>query len=154
VTDENAKANAEAELLKACAARRAARALAALSLHDDAASRLYYAAFHLISAALLCLGVQAQNHRGVASLLGQHLVNPGLVPTSVARDFATLLGLRSQADYNRHFLLDAPSIAEELARVEGLFATIGAFLKPAASSCPSHDLSIGTELVAGSSSRR
>ena len=129
MTDENAKANSRAELLKADAARRAARALADLSLYDDAASRLYYAAFHLISAALLCVGVQAQTHRGVASLLGQHLVKPGLVPTSVGRDFATLLGLRSQADYNRHFLLDAPSIAEELARVEGLFAIIGALLK-------------------------
>jgi uncharacterized protein (UPF0332 family) len=128
MTDENAKANAEAELQKAAAARRAARALADLGLYDDAASRLYYAAFHLISAALLCLGVQAQTHRGVASLLGQHLVKPGLLPTSVGRDFATLLGLRSQADYNRHFLLDAPSLAEELARVDGLFACIGSFV--------------------------
>jgi uncharacterized protein (UPF0332 family) len=128
VTDENARANAEAELRKAYAARRAARALAALGLHDDAASRLYYAAFHLISAALLCLGIQAQTHRGVASLLGQHLVKPGLVPSSVARDFATLLGLRSQADYNRHFELDAASVAEELARIDGLFSVVGAFL--------------------------
>jgi uncharacterized protein (UPF0332 family) len=128
MTDENAKANCGAELLKAYAARRAARALAGLGLYDDSASRLYYAAFHLISAALLSLGVQAQTHRGVASLLGQYLVKPGLVPTSVGRDFATLLGLRSQADYNRHFVLDAPSIAEELTRVDGLFSTVGAFL--------------------------
>jgi uncharacterized protein (UPF0332 family) len=96
VTDENARANAEAELTKARAALRAAHALADLSLRDDAASRLYYAAFHLVSAALLCLGVQAQTHRGVASLLGQHLVRPGLLPTRVSRDFATLLGLRGQ----------------------------------------------------------
>jgi uncharacterized protein (UPF0332 family) len=128
VTDENARANADAELQKAYAARRAARALAGLGLYDDAASRLYYAAFHLISASLLCLGVQAQTHRGVALLLGQHLVKPGLVPTSVGRDFATLLGLRSQADYNRHFLLDAPSISDELARIDALFQLLGAFL--------------------------
>lgn len=128
MTEENVKANCRAELLKAFAARRAARALAGLGLYDDAASRLYYAAFHLISAALLALGVQAHTHRGVASLMGQYLVMPGLVPTSVGRDFATLLGLRSQADYNRHFALDAASIAEELARVEGLFSTLGAFL--------------------------
>ncbi len=128
MTDQNAKDNSEAELVKAYAARRAARALADLGLYDDAASRLYYAAFHLISAALLCLGVQAQTHRGVAALLGQHLVKPGLLSTSVGRDFATLLGLRSQADYNRHFLLDAPSVAEEIDRVDGLFSSIGAFL--------------------------
>jgi hypothetical protein len=72
--------------------------------------------------------VQAQTHRGVAQLLGQHLVKPGLLPSSVGRDFAILLGLRSQADYNRHFLLDGAAISEELARVDGLFATLGAFL--------------------------
>lgn len=128
MTDANATANASAELLKAHAARRAARALADLQLYDDAASRLYYAAFHLISACLLCLGVQAHTHGGLASLLGQHLVRPGLVPNSVGRDFAVLLGLRGQVDYNRHFLLDAPSLAEELERVEGLFSILGAFL--------------------------
>lgn len=136
MTSENAKANCEAELIKAYAARRAARALANLGLYDDAASRLYYAAFHLISAALLCLGVQAQTHRGVASLLGQHLVKPGLLPAHVGRDFATLLGLRSQADYNRHFLLDGPSIGEELVRVDGLFASIGGWLTSRGISLP------------------
>jgi hypothetical protein len=47
VTDDNAKANSGAELQKAYAARRAARALSDLGLYDDAASRLYYAALHL-----------------------------------------------------------------------------------------------------------
>jgi uncharacterized protein (UPF0332 family) len=136
VTDENARTNASAELQKAYAARRAARALAGLGLYDDAASRLYYAAFHLISASLLCLGVQAQTHRGVASLLGQHLVKPGLMPTGVGRDFATLLGLRSQADYNRHFLLDAAGITDELARVDAMFQLIGTFLTSRGISLP------------------
>jgi hypothetical protein len=68
VTDDNARANSGAELLKAYAARRAARALADLGLYDDAASRLYYAAFHLISAALLSLGVQAQTHRAAGAM--------------------------------------------------------------------------------------
>jgi uncharacterized protein (UPF0332 family) len=136
MTDENVKANADAEIAKAYAARRAARALVELSLHEDAASRLYYAAFHLISAALLALGVQAQTHRGMAALLGQHLVKPALMPGSVGRDFAALMGLRSQADYNRHFLLDAASSAEELARVEALFLLVGEFLKGRGLSLP------------------
>lgn len=129
MTEENSKTNATAEVSKACAARRAARALAELGLYDDAASRLYYASFHLISAALLCVGVQAESHRGVASLLGQHLVKPGLVPTKVSRDFAALLGLRAQADYNRHFVLDAAGLDEELARLDDLFASFGALLQ-------------------------
>lgn len=81
-------------------------------------------------------GVQAQAHRGVALLLGQHLVKPGLVPTSVARDFATLIGLRNQADYNRHFLLDAPSINDELARVDALFQPLEGFFAARGISLP------------------
>ena len=128
MTNENALLDSKAEAQKAHAAFRAARALADLELYDDAASRLYYAAFHLVSAALVVLGVQAQTHAGVATLLGQHLVKPGLLPASVSHDLASLLGLRGQADYNRHFALDAQGIAEEIARTSRLFATVGTFL--------------------------
>ena len=128
MTSDNAHDNAGAELSKAHAALQAARALADLKLYDDAASRLYYAVFHLVSAALVVLGVQAQSHGGVASLLGQHLVKPGLVPTHVGHHFAALMGLRSQADYNRHFVMDAESLAEELQRADALFNVLGEFL--------------------------
>ena len=129
MTDANARANALAEFAKAQAARRAAEALTELGLHDDAISRLYYAAFHVISAALLSLGVQAHTHAGLASLLGQHLVKAGLLPAAVARDFAVLLGLRNQADYNRHFLLDAQTMSDELIRVDTVFVSVEAFLR-------------------------
>jgi uncharacterized protein (UPF0332 family) len=128
MTDDNALANARAEWVKAQAARRAARALAAMGLFDDASSRLYYAAFHLISAALLTHGVQAQSHGGLASLLGQHLVRPGLLPAQVAREFGSLMGLRGQADYNRHFVMDAEGFAAVTKNAEALFAPLEAYL--------------------------
>lgn len=102
--------------------------LAEIGLFDDASSRLYYAAFHLVSAALLTHGVQAQSHGGVATLLGQHLVRPGLLPTLVAREFATLMGLRSQADYNRHFVMDAEGFAAAARSAEALFPPLEAYL--------------------------
>jgi uncharacterized protein (UPF0332 family) len=128
MTSENARENARAELAKAFAALRAARSLGDLRLFDDAASRLYYAVFHLLGAALVALGVQAQTHSGLAALLGQHLVKPGLLPAHVARDFATLMALRSQADYNRHFAMDAEGFASELGRAERVFSLVEAFL--------------------------
>jgi uncharacterized protein (UPF0332 family) len=128
MTNENAISDATAELRKAHASLQGARALADLGLFDDSASRLYYAAFHLVSAALVSLGVQAQTHGGVAMLLGQHLVKPGLLPASVSHDLASLLGLRGQADYNRHFTLDADGIAQELAKTTKMFAVVEAFL--------------------------
>jgi|SRR5664280_2095122 len=128
MTNENALADSRAELHKAQSALRAARALVELKLFDDAASRLYYAAFHLISAALLVLGIQTQTHAGVTSLLGQHLVKPGLLPARISRDLASLLGLRGQADYNRHFVLDAQGITDELTRTTEMFAIVEDFL--------------------------
>ncbi len=128
MTDENALANAQAEAAKAQAARRAAEALAELGLFDDASSRLYYAALHLVSAALLTQGVQAQSHGGLASLLGQHLVRPGLLPARLAREFAALMGLRGQADYNRHFVMDADGFAAVRRDADSLFAPLDAFL--------------------------
>jgi uncharacterized protein (UPF0332 family) len=127
VTRENIETNARAEQNKALAALRAARALGELQLFDDAANRLYYAVFHLVSAALVLVGVQAHSQSGVASLLGQHLIRPGLLPASVNYGFALLLGLRGQADYNRHFQLDAAGFKEELQRTETLFDDCEAF---------------------------
>jgi len=128
MTDDNARSNAQAEWAKARAARRAAQALADLGLFDDASSRLYYAAFHLVSAALLTHGVQAQSHGGLATLLGQHLIRPGLLPAHVARELAALMGLRSQADYNRHFVMDAEGFVAAMKNADALFAPIEAYL--------------------------
>jgi uncharacterized protein (UPF0332 family) len=128
VTSENARENARAEVVKALAALRAARSLGDLQLFDDAASRLYYAVFHLLAGALVALGVQAQTHSGLAALLGQHLVKPGLLPAHVARDFATLMALRNQADYNRHFVMDGEGFASELGRAERVFSLVEDFL--------------------------
>ncbi|HEY5955925.1 MAG TPA: HEPN domain-containing protein, partial [Polyangiaceae bacterium] len=128
MTRDNAIENAQAELSKAQSARQAAKALAELALYDDAASRLYYAVFHLVSAALMAIGVQADTHSGVAPLLGQHLVKPGLLPAQVSRYFARLMSLRGQADYNRHFLMDAEGFEEELPKAEALFSLVEAFL--------------------------
>ena len=128
MTDDNALSNAQAEWVKAHAARRAAKALADLGLFDDASSRLYYAAFHLVSAALLTHGVQAQSHGGLATLLGQHLVRPGLLPAQVAREFAALMGLRGQADYNRHFVMDGEGFAAVTKNADALFAPLEAYL--------------------------
>ncbi|MBN2197087.1 MAG: HEPN domain-containing protein [Polyangiaceae bacterium] len=136
MTEENRLQNAHAEIAKAFAALGAARALGDLGLFDDASSRLYYAIFHLVSAALLMVGVQAETHGGVAALLGQHLVRPGLVPVAVARDFSTLMALRQQSDYNRHFVCDANGFADDLARAEVTFRVLAGFLASRGASVP------------------
>jgi hypothetical protein len=52
----------------------------------------------------------------------------GLLPSQVGRNFAMLMGLRTQADYNRHFTMDAEGFTEEMQRAEALFALLEEFL--------------------------
>ena len=129
MTASNRKENAAAELQKFRSSFAAADQLLSAGLFDDAMSRLYYAAFHLASAALLTLGVEATSHRRLLSLFAQHLVKPGLVPAHAGRILANLFALRNQSDYNRHFLLDDAGAREERARTQQLVDALSEFLR-------------------------
>lgn len=129
MTDENQAINVAAELAKGRAALTAAEKLLELDLFDDAMSRLYYAAFHFASAALLSHGLEVGTHRALLTLFSQHIVHPGHVSTTAARALAALASLRNQADYNRHFVLDRPGALEEAARARTLIGDLEAYLR-------------------------
>ncbi len=129
MTDENREINAAAELAKAEKSLAAAGGLIRLGLYDDAASRLYYAAFHFASAALLMLGVEVATHRALMSLFSLHLIKPGLIDVESARILSNLMSLRHQADYNRHFEMDAEGARQERARAQRLIDELRAFLR-------------------------
>jgi len=87
------------ELEHADSAHRAARLLHGAGLYNDALNRLYYALFHVATALLLSVGVEARRHRSLPGLLGMHFgtaLGPGEL-ASVARA-ATW---RDLADYER-----------------------------------------------------
>jgi uncharacterized protein (UPF0332 family) len=90
-------------------------------LHD-AVSRAYYAAFHLARALLLTEGVEPQTHTGVGGMFGLHFIVPGRLPPGRAKDLARLEQFRTEADYNRFFVLNAEGAEEEIAVAER-FAT-------------------------------
>jgi uncharacterized protein (UPF0332 family) len=126
VTDAARAVNLAAEVEKARHALAAADQLMAIGLWDDAMSRLYYAAFHLASAALLVHGIEATSHRGMLSLVSLHLVKPGLVPQELARRLTELFGLRNQADYDRHFTTDAEGAREYRRKAAETLASLDA----------------------------
>ncbi len=64
MTGENRIDNARAEAALGDDALRAAEALLALGLANDAVSRAYYAAFHYARALLLLEGLEPKTHRG------------------------------------------------------------------------------------------
>jgi uncharacterized protein (UPF0332 family) len=129
MTDDNRDINVGAELQKASQSLRAADQLIDFGLYDDAMSRLYYGVFHLASCALLAVGIEVGSHKSLQSLFALHLVKPGLVPPGSNRTLSSLIALRHQADYSRHFAMDQNGACEERARAEELIVTLRAFLR-------------------------
>jgi hypothetical protein len=129
VTAENRQANVAVEVRVGREALAAADALLALGIHRDAVSRLYYAAYHFATAALLAVGVRVRSHHGLVSLFAQHLVQPGLLPKSCSKDLSQLLAQRGEADYNAHYEFDEEDAREDRERTLRLVTTIGAFLR-------------------------
>lgn len=60
MTGENRKENLAIEVEKADASLRAADLCLHAGLFDDAVSRAYYAAFHMVQAVLLTLGLESR----------------------------------------------------------------------------------------------
>ncbi len=124
LTGNDCRAAALAEREKGEASLRAAEALRPLGLHDDAASRLYWAVFHLVCAALILRGTEPTSHQAAQTLFSRDLVKPGLVPKDSARLFAGLMGLRHQVDYNREFCLDRTGADAEFASAGPLITAL------------------------------
>jgi uncharacterized protein len=109
VTEANRRKNAEAEAALGDQALRAAHALLALALPNDAVSRAYYAAFHHARAVLLLDGLEPKTHRGVVALLVQASAR---LPKEAVSDLARLQTFRDLADYSRGAIPLVPGRAE------------------------------------------
>lgn len=77
----------------------AAEKLLAAGHHDFAASRAYYAAFYVGTAALLDAGLRFSKHSGVISGVHQQFIKTGRIPRSLSADLKLLNELRIIGDY-------------------------------------------------------
>jgi len=100
VTGENRHANARAEAALGDDALKAADALMALGLCNDAVSRAYYAAFHYGRALLFLQGLEPKSHRGVVALLLERYEKTGGLEPGVVSLLARLQTFRGLADYD------------------------------------------------------
>lgn len=114
MTGANRKLHIAAETRKGDESLRAAQALLAVGLHNDAVTRMYYAAFHYACAALASIDVQVRSHRALQSLFSLHLVKDGRLPFARAKDLRRLQGYREAADYDVEFHFDRSGADEEL----------------------------------------
>jgi uncharacterized protein (UPF0332 family) len=100
MTDENRKRNVADALQRADQALRAAEALLGASLHADAVSRAYYAAFHYLRAILYSRGVEARTHAGAIHVFNREFVQTRRMSTAHNRLLAGLQRSRELADYD------------------------------------------------------
>lgn len=78
---------------------RATRFLLQAGMPVRAASDAYYAVFHIAEALLATVGLGAETHAGVHTLLARHFVKNGQLPSDTSQRFSYLMSDRLNADY-------------------------------------------------------
>jgi len=73
---------------------------AEIEIWDVVANRLYYSAFHAVSALLIHDQHKVGTHKGAVLMFGLHYVKTGLFGADEGRFYSQLQSLREKADYN------------------------------------------------------
>lgn len=102
----------------------AAKVLLNSKLYADALSKIYYAAFHAISALLIDKNLNPKTHSGVKSLFHKEFIFTGLIDKSYAELYDTLLAKRFEADYEAFAFIDEERIPLQLEQAEKLIGLI------------------------------
>ena len=103
LTPEERKAIIRFRIEKARKSFDEAKAVARLGYWSLAGNRLYYATYYMASALLLDKGISAKTHAGTIHLLGQKIINSGLLDKAYGRLFSRLYELRQAGDYDDMF---------------------------------------------------
>lgn len=88
------------ELEKADKFLAQANAVAALGIWDVVANRIFYAAFHAVSALLIHDYIEVRSRKGAGLMFGYKYVIPGIFSAEDGRLYAKLQDLREKSDYN------------------------------------------------------
>jgi uncharacterized protein len=131
VTDENTRANVADDLARSDESLRAARMLLDGGLLRDAESRIYYAAFHAVSALLLTAGLEPRAHAGVSQLFNLHFVKTGRLDPGDSRLFARLQKYRMEADYSAAFVVTRDAVEEDFAACSAFIGRVRAAIASA-----------------------
>ena len=67
---------------------------------DTLTNRMYYAAFHAISALLIYNALQVHTHKGALIVFNKEFVRTGIFSVEEGHLFSQLEGLRERGDYN------------------------------------------------------
>ncbi len=103
--------------------------LSDLNRLSSAASRLYYAVFHAVSALLIHDSHLVKSHKGAFVAFCQHYINTGKLPKEMGRLFSQLETMRENSDYNCVYEVSKAELADQLAPAKEMIDTIARMVK-------------------------
>ena len=112
------------ELEKADKFLAQAKAVAALGIWDVVANRIFYAAFHAVSALLINDHIEVRSHKGAGLMFGQKYVMPGIFSADDGRLYAKLQDLLEKSDYNLVYQSDEAEMAPLIEKTRDLIERI------------------------------
>lgn len=112
------------KLKKADESLHAAKILLENHLYADALGKIYYAAFHAISALLIDKNLNPKTHTGVKSLFHKEFIFTGVIDKSYAELYDTLLAKRFEADYEAFAFINEDKIPSQLEQTQLLIDNI------------------------------
>ena len=98
-------------------------------LLNGAASRLYYAIFHAVSALLIHDSHYVKSHKGAFVAFCQYYVNTGALPIEMGHLFSQLETMRNNSDYNCIYEASKEELQELLAPAKEMIDTIAEMVK-------------------------
>ena len=112
------------EVEKADKLMKEAEDIAHLKHWDAVANRLYYAAFHAVSALLIKNQHPVGTHKGAIMTFGNFFVKTGLVSKEDGRIYSQLQTLRESGDYNCYIETTEEEIVPMIEKTKSFIALI------------------------------
>ncbi len=103
-----------------------ADAVAGMGMWDIVANRVFYAAFHAVSALLIHDHIEVRSHKGAGLMFGQKYVIPGVFSPDDGRLYAKLQDLREKSDYNLVYQSDESEMTPLIEQTRDLISRIKA----------------------------
>ena len=98
-------------------------------LWDNIANRLYYAAFHAVSALLINDGHPVGTHQGAVVMLHQYYVKTGILSKEDGAFYSQLQTLREKSDYNCTFYATEEDTVPRIALTEAFIEKVIGVIK-------------------------
>ena len=98
-------------------------------LWDNIANRLYYAAFHAVSALLINDGHPVGTHQGAVVMLHQYYVKTGILSKEDGAFYSQLQTLREKSDYNCTYYSTEEDTVPRIALTEAFIEKVIGIIK-------------------------